>query len=144
MRWQLVRVSNRTKELTDKIQTILDFYFEFPNWQNKDRALNYLKGLNMAVKSEDVTKAFVKIQNSAETMKEDTDIKIQNVSTEQLLILYKDLLKRNKQWLKGNYRNYDLNMFLKDLYEELTARGEILERNYDRFPKGKTTHRFIY
>jgi hypothetical protein len=72
------------------------------------------------------------------------DIDINNVCTQDLVKLYKDLYNRNSKWLKNNYRNKDLNDFLCLLYNELHNRNIIVKKNFDIIPYGKSTHKFIF
>ena len=75
---------------------------------------------------------------------QDVDIDINNVCTQDLVKLYKDLYNRNSKWLKNNYRNKDLNDFLLLLYNELHNRNIIVKKNFDIIPHDKSTHKFIF
>ena len=74
----------------------------------------------------------------------DVEINIENVETKDLMLLYKDLFKRNEKWLNNNYRHEDQNKFLEFLYKELSKRGEKLDKNFDIYPVGKNKQKFLY
>lgn len=144
--WQLTRVQNKKeKNLEFKLQNVLAFLYRYPSAENKERILNYLKGLKLGYKTKNdiIDKCFNEI-NNIETSNKDIDIPLFSVDSEKLLYLYKDLYQRNEKWLRDNYRNFELNEFLIKLYKELQKRNVKVNKNYDIYPKEKSKHKFIF
>lgn len=146
LNWQLTRVKNRKVSLEDKLNNVISFLCKYPSEENKERVLNYLKGLELGYKNIEDRARVRSIYNLLKDKKckdKDIDIPINEIDTKQLLYLYKDLYNRNKRWLDNNYRNDDLNEFLDVLYNELTNRNEKVEK-LDIYPVGKSKQKFIY
>ena len=146
--WQVVRIRNKKfKRLQDKLHNVTGFLYKYPSPQNKERVLNYLEGLALGYKDIDSRLVIYYHIGAIEKFKptsieEDTIFLF--VDTKDLLSLYKDLYKRNTNWLKGNYRNKDLNEFLEGLYIELKRRGIDVDKNFDIYPTGISRYKFIY
>ena len=148
LRWQLARAKNKKEKfLKNKLDNIVSFLYDYPSVENKDRILNYLNGLELGYKDllsrDTVRRCYNQISKFKPTEK-DADISIKIVDTVDLLFLYKDLYKRNEQWLKNNYRHKEQNKFLEKLYKELKFRNIKVDKNFDIVPIGKPSHRFIY
>lgn len=149
--WQLARVKNKKEKfLFDKIENIKSFLKKYHSLENKERVLNYLKGLSLGYKdflSKSIINSEINNINeffNSQPILEDFDISINKVDTQDLLFLYQDLYLRNEKWLNGNYYHKEQNIFLKSLYNALKSRGIEVDKNFDRKVKGKVTHKFIY
>lgn len=144
--WQLTRVKNKKEEyLGNKILNVIMFLNKYPSQENKDRVINYLKGVKLAYKNfQDAISTHIEEASEIKVKIKDTDIKIEAANTDDLLFLYKDLFERNRKWLKDNYRNFDLNEFLIKLYKELLKRDVKVNKNFDIYPKEKSIHKFLY
>lgn len=147
LRWQIRRINNKKIDLFLKLQNMLSFVLTYSSYENKERVLNYLKGLKLAYKTEYeknlIQETYDKIEKMSCTM-EDDDILMQDVDTKTLITLYKDLYKRNDKWLKKNYKNKDLNSFLEVLYNELLARNEFMNKNFDTPVFGDPDFEFLF
>ena len=146
--WQLTRVKNKKeKSLKNKLDNVISFLYNYPSFDNKDRVLNYLNGLELGYKDflsrDTVRRCYIQACKFIPT-KKDTDISVKGIDTVDLLFLYNDLYKRNEQWLKNNYRHKEQNRFLKKLYKELRQRDIKVGKNFDIIPIGKSRHKFIY
>lgn len=147
LNWQLTRIQNKKLNLSDKLYKIRKFLFAYPSLENKERVLNYLKGLELGYKTMEQR---VMVRSTYNFLKEkecnelDIDINIEKVETRDLKLLYKDLYNRNQKWLDNNYRHESQNKFLEKLYIELDKRGEKLKKNFDVYPKGKSKQKFLY
>ncbi len=146
--WQLIRVKNKKEKLLkNKLDNIVSFLHSYPSIGNKDRVLNYLNGLELGYKDllsrDTVRRCYDQVSKFKPTEK-DTDISIKIIDTVDLLFLYKDLYKRNEQWLKNNYRHKEQNKFLEKLYKELKSRDIKVDKNFDVVPIDESSHRFIY
>ena len=147
LNWQLIRVENKKLSLPDKLHKIRIFLSAYPSPENKERVLNYLKGLELGYKTLEQKCMVISTYNllkEKECKETDIDIDIKNIKTKDLLFLYKDLYKRNEKWLNNNYRHEEQNKFLEFLYRELEKRGEKVDKNFDIYPAGKNKQKFIY
>ena len=147
LNWQLTRVQNKKLNLSEKLYKIRIFLSAYPSLENKERVLNYLKGLELGYKTiqeRSMVHSTYNFLKEKECNEPDVDINIENVETKDLKILYKDLYNRNQKWLDNNYRHESQNKFLEKLYIELEKRGEKLQKNFDIYPTGKSKQRFIY
>lgn len=147
LRWQIRRISNKKIDLMSKLQSMLFFIEAYSSNENKERVLNYLKGLKLAYKTEAEKNLIQEIYDKIDKMScisVDDDIKMEDVDTETLITLYKDLYKRNAKWLKKNYKNKDLNSFLEVLYNELLARNEFMDKNFDTPVFGDPDFEFLF
>ena len=147
LKWQLVRAKNKKVKFIDKLNNVKNFLYNNPSIENKERVINYLKGLYLGyktVKEKAIINDLISILKNYEPTKIDTDISVKEASTQDLLILYKDLYLRNQKWLSNNYRNIELNDFLKILYKELIKREQNVDKNYNIYPKGPCKQKFIY
>lgn len=147
LNWQLTRVQNKKLNLSDKLHRIRIFLSAYPSLENKERVLNYLKGLELGYKTiqeRSMVHSTYNFLKEKECNEPDVDINIENVETKDLKILYKDLYNRNQKWLDNNYRHESQNKFLEKLYIELEKRGEKLNKNFDIYPTGKSKQKFIY
>lgn len=146
--WQLVRAKNKKEKLLkNKLDNIASFLHSYPSVDNKDRILNYLNGLELGYKdllSRDTVRRYYVQVSKFKPTGEDTDVSIKTIDTPDLLFLYKDLYKRNEQWLKNNYRHKEQNKFLEKLYKELKSRDIRVDKNFDVAPVGRSSHRFVY
>jgi hypothetical protein len=141
--WQLLRIKIKQTSLDNKLEKLLCFYQQYPSKENQDRITNYLKGLYISNKHTNILQCIHHIKSIIPNA-QDVDIDINNVCTQDLVKLYKDLYNRNSKWLKNNYRNKDLNNFLYLLYNELHNRNTIVKKNFDIIPVDKSTHKFIF
>ena len=141
--WQLLRMEIKQTSLDNKLEKLLCFYQQYPSKENQDRIINYLKGLYISNKHPNILQCIDQIKSITSNV-QDVDIDINNVRTQDLVKLYKDLYNRNNKWLKNNYRNKDLNDFLCLLYNELYNRNIIVKKNFDIIPQDKSTHKFIF
>lgn len=147
LNWQLTRVQNKKLNLSEKLYKIRIFLSAYPSLENKERVLNYLKGLELGYKTiqeRSMVHSTYNFLKEKECNEPDVDINIENVETKDLKILYKDLYNRNQKWLDNNYRHESQNKFLEKLYIELEKRGEKLQKNFDIYPTGKSKQKFIY
>ena len=147
LNWQLTRVQNRKLNLTDKLHKIRIFLSAYPSPENKERVLNYLLGLEKGYKTIEqraMVRSTYNFLKDKQCNEADVEINIENVETKDLILLYKDLFKRNEKWLNNNYRHEDQNKFLEFLYKELSKRGEKLDKNFDIYPIGKNKQKFLY
>ena len=147
LNWQLTRVQNKKLNLSDKLYKIRIFLAAYPSPENKERVLNYLKGLELGYKTieqRSMVRYTYNILKEKKCIEKDIDINIKNVETKDLKILYKDLFNRNQKWLDNNYRHESQNKFLEKLYIELEKRGEKLKKNFDIYPTGKSKQKFLY
>ena len=147
LNWQLTRVQNKKLNLSEKLYKIRIFLSAYPSLENKERVLNYLKGLELGYKTiqeRSMVHSTYNFLKEKECNEPDVDINIENVETKDLKILYKDLYNRNQKWLDNNYRHESQNKFLEKLYIELEKRGEKLQKNFDVYPTGKSKQKFIY
>lgn len=146
--WQLVRAQNKKeKYLQNKLQNVMAFLYRYPSAENRERVLNYLEGLALGYRDPILRSTVYHCRDEAYQFKpkqKDIDIPLFTVSTDKLLLLYNDLYKRNSEWLNNNYRNLDLNEFLRKLYLELQKRNVEVDKNFDIYPKGKSKHKFVY
>lgn len=146
--WQLVRVYNKKeKYVQNKLQNVMAFLYRYPSAENRERVLNYLEGLALGYRDPILRSTVYHCRDEAYQFKakqKDIDIPLFTVSTDKLLLLYNDLYKRNSEWLNNNYRNLDLNEFLRKLYLELQKRNVEVDKNFDIYPKGKSKHKFVY
>lgn len=146
--WQLVRVYNKKeKYLQNKLQNVMAFLYRYPSAENRERVLNYLEGLALGYRDPILRSTVYHCRDEAYRFKpkeKDIDIPLFSVETNKLLLLYNDLYDRNKKWLANNYRNRDLNDFLRKLYIELQNRDIEVDKNFDIYPKGKSKHKFVY
>ena len=141
--WQLLRMKIKQTSLDNKLEKLLYFYQQYPSKENQDRINNYLKGLHISNKHPNILQCINQIKLIIPNV-QDVDIDVNNVCTQDLVKLYKDLYNRNNKWLKNNYRNKDLNDFLYLLYNELHNRNIIIKKNFDIIPHDKSTHKFIF
>lgn len=147
LNWQLTRVQNKKLNLSDKLYKIRIFLSAYPSPENKERVLNYLKGLELGYKTieqRSMVRSTYNILKEKKCIEKDIDINIENVETKDLKLLYKDLFNRNQKWLDNNYRHESQNKFLEKLYIELEKRGETLKKNFDIYPTGKSKQKFLY
>ena len=147
LNWQLTRVQNKKLNLSDKLYKIRIFLSAYPSLENKERVLNYLKGLELGYKTiqeRSMVHSTYNLLKEKQCNEPDVDINIENVETKDLKILYKDLYNRNQKWLDNNYRHEGQNTFLEKLYTELEKRGEKLNKNFDIYPTGKSKQKFLY
>ena len=147
LNWQLTRVQNKKLNLSDKLYKIRIFLSAYPSLENKERVLNYLKGLELGYKTiqeRSMVHSTYNLLKEKQCNELDVDINIENVETKDLKILYKDLYNRNQKWLDNNYRHEEQNTFLEKLYTELEKRGEKLNKNFDIYPTGKNRQKFLY
>ena len=147
LNWQLTRIQNKKLNLSEKLYKIRIFLSAYPSLENKERVLNYLKGLELGYKTiqeRSMVHSTYNFLKEKECNEPDVDINIENVETKDLKILYKDLYNRNQKWLDNNYRHESQNKFLEKLYIELEKRGEKLQKNFDVYPTGKSKQKFIY
>ena len=147
LNWQLIRAENKKLSLSAKLHKIKIFLSAYPSPENKERVLNYLKGLELGYKTLEQKCMIISTYNllkEKECKETDIDIDIKNIKTKDILFLYKDLYKRNEKWLNNNYRHEEQNKFLEFLYRELEKRGEKVDKNFDIYPAGKNKQKFIY
>jgi len=146
--WQLVRMQNKKiKRLQDKLYNVTMFLHKYASAQNKERVLNYLEGLALGYKDVDsrcIIYYHINMLRGFTPTDIEQDIPLFSVNTKDLLSLYKDLYRRNANWLRNNYRNTDLNEFLEKLYIELDRRDVKANKNFDIYPTGVSRYRFIY
>lgn len=147
LNWQLARINNKKVDLSTKLYNMRNFLNKYPSIENKERVLNYLKGLELGYKTLEqraMVRCTYNLLKDKLCNNNDVDISVENVTDKQLTILYKDLYNRNEKWLKDNYRNTHLNEFLEYLYLELNKRNIKVDSNFNILPKGRNTYKFIF
>ena len=147
LNWQLARINNKKVDLSTKLYNMRNFLNKYPSIENKERVLNYLKGLELGYKTLEqraMVRSTYNLLRDKVCNNKEVDISIENVDNKQLMTLYKDLYNRNEKWLKDNYRNTDLNEFLEYLYLELNKRNIKVDSNFNILPTSRSTYKFIF
>lgn len=168
--WQMVRskVKGQKIEFEDKIKIVKDFWDNNKSIDNKERIMNWLEGLSMGYVSSGNTKAinninkeleFYKKENpqDKETTISDSDEieKIKRYDFKDRLILWKDLFKRNENWLEKGYHHNEHNHFMDLMWKvfEINKETDKIPDNYNNIELYKlrknaegmeNTHKFFF
>ena len=128
--WQLTRTKARAfKNPKDKIEYVLNFYKTNTNAYNYVRVSNWLKTTAMAYKDQAIKDMFDDAQMLIDTehttndfTSQDNQLKLSDMSTQDLLLLHKDLSKR-KYGFQFKTIPKDHITFMKELENELRKRS---------------------
>ena len=141
--WQIARSKVKSiKSIGEKLSFILDFFVERNILSNKERILNWLKGLRVSCKDKD-NKLFeeflVTINNYSVTEGDFTNRTFDRddfiyYSNESILYLFKDLLVRAKKWLSKGYINEEFNEFILGIISYLDS-TLIVSKDYNKMRK---------
>lgn len=146
--WQIVRVKNHKLNYEDKVKNVLTYYNNNKNYNNWERVYNYLEGLYIScrniVNSNIVQFAmdYMNQNKSDDIIYDEKDTELNKFKIEDIILLYKDLYKRNNKWLGSNYKNKELNDYLKKLYNYIG--NNKLQKNFDTKIIKKSTYKFLY
>ena len=81
LNWQLTRVQNKKLNLSDKLYKIRIFLSAYPSPENKERVLNYLKGLELGYKTIEqraMVRSTYNFLKEKKCIEKDIDINIEN------------------------------------------------------------------
>ena len=147
--WQIIRIKNKKQTVIEQVVNIRTFYNNNKNAQNWERCYNYLEGLYYGYRNDEyrqlveIAKDWM-LQNKTELFTIEVNDNFNNYSSDDLITLYKDLYKRNSKWQSCNYKNSELNVFLRKLHSYLKSVNINLEQNYDVKITQKSTHKFFF
>lgn len=146
--WQVIRVKNHRLPANQQINNVIKFYLKNRSYNNWERIYNYLQGLYLGYKNENnkliVAEGMRWFENN-KTLKISAELlDFECFKIEDLILVYKDLYKRNEKWLNSGYKNKELNIFLKKLWSFLNNKDLNLKKNYDKIVINKNTYKFIY
>lgn len=128
--WQIVRVNARSiKNVNDKVEYVLSFLKDNPNKHNYERVLNWLNMTKLGYKSDqhaiDVFDSAIESITHHKTdrfsSEEDSPNDLEDISTEDLKKVYKDLKQRKYGF---QYKSVPIahTKFLNELENELDKR----------------------
>lgn len=168
--WQMVRtkVKGQKTPFDEKLKIVKDFWSNNPTIDNQERILNWLEGLKMGYIASHNDSAINDIDKEMEDYKSEvpqekeedlTDQeqidKIKHYDFKDRLALWKDLFKRNEDWLEKGYNHKEHNHFMDLLW--LVFRDNKEEGNipaeYDSIKlyklrnaaeKKENTHKFFF
>lgn len=168
--WQMVRakVKGQKTPFDDKLKIVKDFWTQYPTLDNQERILNWLEGLRMGYIASHNNSAINSIDKEMEnyknevTSKKEEDLtdqeqidKIKKYDFDSRLGLWKDLFKRNENWLEKSYNHKEHNHFMDLLwlvFRENKEESDIPEE-YDSIKlyklrkaadKKENTHKFFF
>ena len=125
IQWQLTRTNlKKIKNIEEKFLILEEFYNKNFNLQNKIRIINWIKGLIITKKYNNILNEKLKFYKKTNPIIQIEENNFILISDSKKIEIYKDLYKRNIKWLKNGYINKDLNDFLLSLYNSILLNYE--------------------
>jgi len=136
----------------EKFLILEEFYNKNFNLQNKTRIINWIKGLIITKKYNNILNEKLKFYKKTNPIIQIEENNFILISDSKKIEIYKDLYKRNIKWLKNGYINKDLNDFLLSLYNSILLKEKIVkfnnkilnEINYIKENNIKNKHKFLF
>ncbi len=153
IQWQLTRTNlKKIKNIEEKFLILEEFYNKNFNLQNKTRIINWIKGLIITKKYNNILNEKLKFYKKTNPIIQIEENNFILISDSKKIEIYKDLYKRNIKWLKNGYINKDLNDFLLSLYNSILLKEKIVkfnnkilnEINYIKENNIKNKHKFLF
>lgn len=153
IQWQLTRTNlKKIKNIEEKFLILEEFYNKNFNLQNKIRIINWIKGLIITKKYNNILNEKLKFYKKTNPIIQIEENNFILISDSKKIEIYKDLYKRNIKWLKNGYINKDLNDFLLSLYNSILLKEKIVkfnnkilnEINYIKENNIKNKHKFLF
>lgn len=160
--WQIVRVSLKGKlnqDVSKKVEIAQDYFKANTNKSRWERVLNWMQGLERGYK-DDFKKAYMQScikLFSLETHSEELEITADSFEdfskyrSSQLLALYLDLFKTNKNWLENGYFHKECNAFIDKLLFHISDQKiaeayneSVLQELRDSCKLIPNTHKFLF
>jgi len=130
IQWQLTRTNlKKIKNIEEKFLILEEFYNKNFNLQNKTRIINWIKGLIITKKYNNILNEKLKFYKKTNPIIQIEENNFILISDSKKIEIYKDLYKRNIKWLKNGYINKDLNDFLLSLYNSILLKEKIVKFN---------------
>jgi len=160
LKWQVLRASLKGQlndNLEEKLSFVDSYFIETPSYNRWERVYNWLLGLERGFKAsrneekikiiQETLKYYLSVKPN-QSFKEDTYDDFSSYSQDQLMTLWKDLYKTNRQWLIKGYLHKECNQFLDTLAAHLRLLNSVrfaelllLRENSKHI---KNTHKFLF
>lgn len=124
--WQIARTKARSiKDPQEKIAFIKKFMLDYPNVHNYERVFNWLNMTKVAYRDKSIQLKFDEaiewLKNLKNLSNKDNEVSLQDISDDDLLLIYKDLSKRKYGFQFKSIPQQHIK-FMQELESELTRR----------------------